>query len=337
MPVMRGARRTDELSGAAAPIEESMRIRRGPLFWGLLLIPLGAIPLLARQGVIEVPAATDIWRLWPLVLIGLGIAILLGRRRAGVVATAIVALALGIAAGGALAGGVPGVQGVFACTPGGQVTTVTDAGPGTEAATIDLQHACGTLDVTTSTGSQWTLSAGYRGMAPRVDRSASSLRVTAPEAIGSERQDWTLAVPAAAVREVTIHENAGQASVDLSGASLTSLRAELNAADVRIAAGQATVGRLDVELNAGRARITLGGTTSGRMTVNAGALEVCVPPTAALTFHVTDQLTFAHDLASRGLTQDGETWTRPGTSGATIDLAIDGNAASFTLDPEGGC
>ena len=30
-----------------------MRIRRGLLFWGLFLIPLGVIPLLAREGVID--------------------------------------------------------------------------------------------------------------------------------------------------------------------------------------------------------------------------------------------------------------------------------------------
>jgi len=51
---------------------------------------------------------------------------------------------------------------------------------------------------------------------------------------------------------------------------------------------------------------------------------------------VQDQLTFATNLDSRGLTESGDTWTRAGT-GALIDLSIEGNAASFTLDPEGGC
>ena len=41
-----------------------------------------------------------------------------------------------------------------------------------------------------------------------------------------------------------------------------------------------------------------------------------------------------HDLI-----QDGSVWTSPGYDEADvrIDLQTDGTAASFTLDPEGGC
>lgn len=82
-----------------------MRIRRGPLFWGLLLIPLGMIPLLVRAGALDDNAFVDAWRLWPLVLVGIGLAILLGRGRAGLVATVVLALTLGLAGGSALASG----------------------------------------------------------------------------------------------------------------------------------------------------------------------------------------------------------------------------------------
>ncbi len=54
---------------------DAMRLRRGPLFWGLLLIPLGGIPLLVRGGYIDAVGASPIaWRLWPLLLIGVGLA-----------------------------------------------------------------------------------------------------------------------------------------------------------------------------------------------------------------------------------------------------------------------
>lgn len=36
-----------------------MRIRRGLLFWGLFLIPLGGIPLLARAGTIDAARFAD--------------------------------------------------------------------------------------------------------------------------------------------------------------------------------------------------------------------------------------------------------------------------------------
>lgn len=82
-----------------------MRVRRGPLFWGLLLIPLGAIPLLVRGGYLDGVALADAWRLWPLILIGLGLALLFGRGRAGLVVTVTLALVLGVAGGAALASG----------------------------------------------------------------------------------------------------------------------------------------------------------------------------------------------------------------------------------------
>ena len=91
-------------------------------------------------------------------------------------------------------------------------------------------------------------------------------------------------------------------------------------------------------MNAGRARVSLGaGSTQGLLAANAGAIDLCVPGNAALVLRVPDQLTFAHNLERRGLTRDGDTWRRAGTGGDTIDLSINGNAASFALDPDGGC
>src|SRR5689334_12121154 len=82
-----------------------MRVRRGLLFWGLFLIPLGGISLLVRAGVIDATRLADAWRLWPIILIGVGLAIVLGRSRAAVLATAVIALVLGTLGGAALAGG----------------------------------------------------------------------------------------------------------------------------------------------------------------------------------------------------------------------------------------
>ena len=72
-----------------------MRIRRGLMFVGLFLIPLGAIPLLVRAGYLPDDLITGIWRWWPLLLVGLGIALLLGRSKAGLIGTAVIALVLG--------------------------------------------------------------------------------------------------------------------------------------------------------------------------------------------------------------------------------------------------
>ena len=96
---------------------------------------------------------------------------------------------------------------------------------------------------------------------------------------------------------------------------------------------------IEISTNAGRTRLTLGGgATSGNVSINAGALDLCVPPEVGLRLEVKDQLTFATNLSSRNLRRDGDTWTRPAQGGAgTIDLDIEGNAAALNLDPNGGC
>ena len=316
-----------------------MRLRRGPLFWGLLLIPLGGIPLLVRGGFIDPSAFADAWRLWPLLLVGLGLAILLGRGRSGLAATVILALALGSAGGAALASGGSWI-GAFGSCAGTSTTTdrLTDGGALDLPGRVELRLDCGEATVGPAGGNAWSLAADYRGNPPTVSATGSSLRIASPDLPGDHYQRWTIGLPTTSTRELALTANAAATSVDLSGTTLDALDADVNAADLRIDGSQATITRLGVSINAGRARVTLGpGPTQGRLAANAGAIEQCVPEDATLVLHVTDQLTFAHNLGEQGLARDGNAWTRTGASGGVIDLTIDGNAASFTLDPDGGC
>ena len=155
---------------------------------------------------------------------------------------------------------------------------------------------------------------------------------------GLRRQAWTVELPADRLRDLQLHANAGTTTATLAGAELSTLDVELNAGDVRIDATDARVSRVDISTNAGRVRLGVDSDTTGSMTANAGSLELCAPDDATLRIRVQEQLTFGHNLDDRGLTKIGETWTREGDDGApVIDLSVSGNAASFTLDPEGGC
>jgi hypothetical protein len=315
----------------------TMRIRRGLLFWGLFLIPLGVVPLLVRAGTIQANIITDLWRWWPLLLIALGIAVLLGRSQASLVGTALVALVLGTLGGSALASGNFWIPSIAECAgPGGQATALDRDGtfPGGATVTIDLD--CGSVDLAVESGSGWRVHADYRGPAPRVEATGTGLELRTPDGSGQHRQDWTVAVGADALRDVDLQVNAASASAMLDGATLSRLAADMNAGDLRIDGSGATIDRLDLSVNAGRLRVTLDGPTSGALSVNAGAIELCAPADADLRLQVREQLTFATNLDGRGLTRTGDTWTRPG-AGPRIDLAVEGNAASFTLDPEGGC
>jgi hypothetical protein len=62
-----------------------------------------------------------------------------------------------------------------------------------------------------------------------------------------------------------------------------------------------------------------------------------VPDDAELRIQVNDDFAFVTNLDQRELARIGDVWTRDGSGGPTIDLRVEGNAASFNLDPAEGC
>lgn len=316
-----------------------MRIRRGLLFWGLFLIPLGALPLLVRAGVFAPETFAEAWRLWPVVLIVIGAMIVVGRTRAAVVGTAIGALILGTAVGGAIAGGNLWFRGIIQCGPDTTLAEHAD-GSGTfdGASSVLLDLHCGEVEVSTGGGSDWAWEAAFNGAAPVAVATADRLSLRSAEAQPDHRNEWKVTLPAELISEIDLRGNAGSSTLDLDGAALERLTADINAGDLLIDAGSATIDRLRATMNAGRTRLILGGgPVSGSLSVNAGAIDLCVPPEAELRITTNDQITFGHNLGSRGLSRNGNTWTRAGASDQVIDLAVEGNAASLTLDPDGGC
>jgi len=317
-----------------------MRIHRGLLFWGLFLIPLGVIPLLVRAHAIDLGSAGQAWRFWPLILVAVGVALLIGRSRASIVATALLAIVLGGIAGAVLASGPSWIAAAVDCgnerDPDNQLDR---SGSFAQAGTISLDLRCGSVDVSTVSGSDWALHATYAGSTPVVEASGASVSVDVPDGDGSQRQHWTVSAPVDRTDGIELKANAATGKLLLQGAHLSKVEADMNAGDLLIDATGASVRRLDVTMNAGRARITLGsGPVSGQVSMNAGAIELCAPAGADLRLAANDQLTFVTNLAQRGLTKDGGVWHRAGSAGSpVIDLSIHGNAASLTLDPDGGC
>jgi hypothetical protein len=315
-----------------------MRVRRGLLFWGLLLIPLGAIPLLVRAGQLDPARLADAWRLWPLIIVGVGLLILASRTRLAVVGSIVLALTIGSIGGAALASGNIWLGPLSVCGLSSSTTTALDrTGSFDGPATVRLALDCGSLDLTAGSDATWSVHAQYRGDPPTLDAAGGRLDLRSPNG-GTHREDWTIAVPAASLRTFELTANAAASTIDLGSAGLDQLTATVNAGDVRITGGSATLANVDVTMNAGRLRLTLGsGATHGTLSANAGAIDLCVPADATLRFDVDDQLTFGNNLSSRGLAHSGTVWTRTGTGPQTIDLAVSGNAASFNLDPNGGC
>lgn len=332
----------------------TMRVDRGYLFWGIFFVLLGLIPLAEREGWIDVGGLGDVGRLWPLIIIGIGIAILASRTRLAVVATVAGAVVLGALAGTALAsfGG-----GVFECVRSGdpQLERTTQQGTLGPAGTVRLQIDCGDASVATAPGTGWTLDAGHAGGPPRVEASASQLRIR-PADGQPRRQDWSLVVPAA-LDTLDLDANASSATLRLGGATLGQLRTSLNAGDLRVTAPTSPMESLVIDVNAGdvdlvapstdianlrvdanaaSVELSLGGTVNGTIDGAAMSVRVCVPPTASLRIEAGDDFAFSHDLDTSGLSRSGDVWERVGT-GPRISLRVGGTASSFTLDQTGVC
>ncbi len=148
-----------------------------------------------------------------------------------------------------------------------------------------------------------------------------------------------MTLPANPTLDLTVQVNAGAGTLDLSNAHLSRLDAQFNAADGRLDLTGATVSDMAVRVNAASGRIVLpSSSVSGSIDVNAGSAQVCTSGDAALRLRVNGALS-STDFARAGLVQSGNTWTTPGfdTASNRIDLAVEANLGSITLNPAGGC
>ena len=219
----------------------------------------------------------------------------------GLAVTVILALVLGTAGGAALATGGSWI-GAFGSCAGTSTATdhLTDGGALGPNGRVELRLDCGEATVGPVGGSAWSLDATYRGNRPTVSATDSSLQIASPDQPFDHYQRWTVGLPTTSMRELAVTANAATSSIDLAGTTLDDMAAEVNAGDLRIDGSHATIAHVGVSINAGRARVTLGpGPTQGRLAANAGAIDLCVPHDATLVLHVTDQLTFAHNLGGR--------------------------------------
>ena len=137
-----------------------MRIDRGLLGWGLFLVIAGAIPLAVGQG--WLPSDIAWWELWPLILVGIGLAILLRRTSWAPLGGLVVAVTFGALVGGALSGaGFPAFSG--GCL-GGNSGTAFPAQSGSFSggtASGRLEMGCGDVSVAGASGTDWRIEATW--------------------------------------------------------------------------------------------------------------------------------------------------------------------------------
>lgn len=322
-----------------------MHINRGLLFWGLALITAGAVALGVQQGIIDRNLLVDAWRLWPLILVAIGLGIILARTPFAPLGTVVAALVVGIGAGALFSVG-PTIG--FNCGGADPTDLQSESGSfGGGSASVDLDFNCGTLEVAMAGGADWQARTGVTGdnRQVRLDSDDNSLTIRSPEGgfgFGNEgKQRWEVTLGSEVTYDLQINANAGTSRLDLAGGRFSSLGIDPNANDLRIDLSGTSADDFELSMNAGSARVVTDATTdlAGDIGMNAGSMKLCTDPAVGLRFVVDGNITFSHNLDDEGLNQAGDTWTSDGFENAAhkIDIRLEGNAASFELNPEGGC
>lgn len=321
-----------------------MHINRGLLFWGVALITAGVVALAASQGWIDTSILAEAWKLWPVILIAIGLSIVLARTPfawlGGLAAGVIVGLA-----GGALIAGVP-VGGIGSCsgTPGSS-ETANGSFTGQQAS-VTLELTCGNLSMSMVDGATWRAdTAVSNGDQPSLGGGANSLDIRSHDnglPFGHDREAWTVQLGREVAYDLSATLNAADAHLDARGGTFGSINLTTNAGTTDLLLDGAQVADLHIQLNAGTANVVADGDSdvAGSMQSNAGAMNLCAASGAGLQITVNSSVAFSHNLAERGLQQQGnDTWVTPSFASAAhkIVLEVEGNAASFTLNPEDGC
>ncbi len=310
------------------------------LGWGVFFILAGGLPLAVQSGYLPSDAAGEVWRLWPLILVGIGIGIILGRTALGWLGGLIVAATFGLLVGGALAGGFDRIGCGFDRNDG------SASGPGTtvggelaDGATVELEFDCGPLGLNTAATTLWSLT--YReDPGPGIEQSPERLRVASPQGGFLGRgSSWELTLPTDRTLSLSVEASAASVRLGLTDARLARFSGAFNAGSFEIDLSGASLADLDVRLNAGSGSLILpSASLGGRIDVNAGSLELCAPGDVGLRIATNGALS-STDFAGSGLVLSGSTWESPGfaTAAARIELTLNANAASVNLRRDGGC
>lgn len=324
-----------------------MRIDRRLLGWGLFLIIVGAIPLLVRGGYVDRSQIEDWPSLWPLLLIGWGIGLVLRRTPGELLGRAISVTVLGVMVGGLIATGFGGLPSFGACGDGTGATTFGNrSGTLSDPGRVNVEFSCGTLNVKAVDGTDWSVSGrGPDGLGPEIVADFGRVQVKPQDdefrGFTDDSSAWTVEVPRTPRVDVGITLNAGEGTIDLAGANLGSLSTTLNAGSLDFKLGStAALATVNGTVNAGSATFDLpGSVTDANLTLNAGSITVCLPAGTPINVRWNGALG-SNNFDSAGLRKiDDEHWMTSGLSLADphVELRASANAGSFNLDLGGSC
>jgi hypothetical protein len=318
-----------------------MAIKRGRLNWGVFFITVGAVVLAFNQDVVSTATLADAWRLWPLILVGFGIGLILRRTPAYFVGGIIVAACFGLIVGSAFAVGPQ----VGCGHGGGPASTVTRDGSFDGSGNVNVELQCGTATVTTSSDSNWHVNAtNSSGTNAEVSYSGGTLSVAPGHQNDWWNQhgtdNWIVSLPSGPALGLSVSVNGGDAHINLDGVTLSDASFSLNAGSLHADLTGSHVSSISVSTNVGASSVVLDGDTSlnGSLSTNVGSMNLCYPSQLGVRLQASESLG-SNNFGSAGLSRVGDAWQTPNydTAAAKADLSVSTSVGSLTLNPAGGC
>ena len=318
-----------------------MQINRKFLYWGVFLVAMGAVLVVADLDGIDERTLLDALRLWPLALLAIGVGIVLRRTRYQVAGGVLGAALPGLVLGGAFA---LGPQIPDCASHGDPSSYITREGTFDGPATIDVETGCGALVVTTAPGDGWLINAGNTSdRTPRIEATGNSLIIDGGRrdgwrSFGAGLDVWRLTLPTSTIEDLSLTVNSGSGDIDLAGARLGDLDVTTNAGRTTLDVTDTTLSSMSGTVNAGQLSIELpsAADVTGSIEVHVGGVDLCVPDGVGLRVEHTTVLgsTSVDDIEQ----PDGD-WQSPdyATADHRAELTVTVNLGNVNINPTGGC
>lgn len=321
-----------------------MNVNRRYLYWGVFFVTLGAVLLAGQAQGVDEDLVAQALRLWPVLVIALGVGLLLRLTRFSLAGGMLAAAVPGLVLGGMLvAGPVAAAHVGPVCTVVKPTTFSSNDGYFVGDVAVGLKFRCGDVTVTTSGSNGWNLEAGNSaGLEPVIDATTGRLLIQSsypdhPFGFAGGSDTWRLRLPVDHRLDFDAQVEAGRGWFDFTGADLGIVELVVNAGETTMNLEQAILDRLTANVNAGSASFTLPDDDfTADLTVNAGALRLCAPDDLGL--RIRQEGAFAGTTYD-GLVRSGDTWESPDYATAThhADVTISANVAGVEINPIGGC
>jgi hypothetical protein len=293
------------------------RRRRGSLIFPIVLIVAGLILLLNNLGVVPWSIWPSLARLWPVLLILLGVDLVIGRRFSwfgAAIAVIMLALVVGVALIGAR---------VAAPSSGGPTTVRTEAVPlnGATGGDLTVNFGAGELNVGALPAGSPNL-VQLSGIGPGGAFLTPQTRLqngTATVSIDTRGnpQGWALLGPAAG--------NGSETSMLLNPRVPETLRLNLGAGDATLDLTNVPVRDLSVNNGAGQLEVRFpdaAGTTTADIHSGAGQVTLVIPRGVGAAIHATDGLVNLHVSYRFQATSDGYRTDDATTAANRLDITL---------------